>query len=143
MRLYMGLAAIAVVLSGCAGKGLLEPEAQGVSEAFVVNADPIAALRRASEYVRVCHEDRDHPYGASYGAKRSLGERGLPHAVKVYKTAEPARILELIQVQEGERASQANVTVTVLAESIWDTQEIAMARQSIETATPVCRPLEH
>lgn len=143
MRLYMGLAAMAIALAGCAGKGLLEPDAQGTSEAFVVNADPMAALRRVSEYVRICHEERVYPYGASYEAKRQLGERGLPHQVMVSKTKEPAKILEQIQVQEGERANQAQVKIIVLGEGIWDAAEIAAARESIETSTPVCRKLEN
>ncbi|AMD48057.1 BPTD_2524 family lipoprotein [Bordetella holmesii] len=139
MRQWMGLAAIAVVLSGCASKGLQERDVAGVSETFVVNADPMAALRRASEYVRVCHEVRAHPYGVVYAGKRSVGDRGLPNEILVHKETEPAKILERINTQPAEFANQAQVTVTVLAEGVWDTAEIAAARRSIESSTPVCR----
>lgn len=115
MRLWMGLAAVAVVLSGCASKGLLEPDAKGITQSFVVDADPMAALRRASEYVRVCHEARAHPYGAVYVGKRSVGERGLPNEILVHKETESAKILERIHTQAAERANQAQVEVTVLA----------------------------
>ena len=142
MRLWMGLAAVAVVLSGCASKGLLEPDAKGITQSFVVDADPMAALRRACEYVRVCHEARAHPYGAVYVGKRSVGERGLPNEILVHKETESAKILERIHTQAAERANQAQVEVTVLGEGIWDQAEIAAARQSITSATPACRALQ-
>ncbi|AZY49649.1 BPTD_2524 family lipoprotein [Bordetella avium] len=142
MRLGLGVAAIAIALSGCASKGLMEPGAQGVSQEFLVNADPMAAFRRASEYVRVCHEVRAHPYQVEYGGKRVIGQRGLPHEVLVHQLGEEAKILERIQVQEAERASQARVKVIVLGGGVWDGAEIAAAKQSIESSTPVCRALE-
>lgn len=140
MRLWIGVAAVAVVLSGCASRGLLEPDAKGVTQTFVVNADPMAAFRRASEYVRICHEERAQPYGAVYVGKRGLGDRGLPNEVLVHKETEAAKVLERIQTSPAEMGNQATVTVIVLGEGQWDAAEIAAAKASIEKSQADCRP---
>jgi hypothetical protein len=51
---------------------------------------------------------------------------------------EPAKVLELIAA-ESASPSTAKVTITVLGEGRWDAAEIAAARASIQSATPVCR----
>jgi len=138
----LGLAGltVAVVLSGCASKGLLSGDAPGATDTFTVQADFQAAYRRAGEYVRVCHEQRRHPYGVVYTSHHSLGQKGAPNEVQVYKKTEPAKILEIIRAQaDGPATSQ--VTVLVLGEAPWDEAEIQAARASIQSATPVCRPL--
>lgn len=141
MRKQAGLMAVVAltVLAGCASTGLREHP--GIKETFEVNADFQASYRRASEYARVCHEQRAHPYGATYGYGRAEGEKGDPNEVIVYRTTERAKILEIIQTLPSETPGRSNVTVTVLNEGLWDSAEIAAARQSIQSATPVCRPL--
>ncbi|WP_094832677.1 BPTD_2524 family lipoprotein [Bordetella genomosp. 1] len=134
------LAAVALTaLAGCASTGLRENP--GVKETFEVNADFQASYRRATEYARVCHEQRAHPYGATYNYGRAEGEKGDPNEVIVYRSTERAKILEIIQTLPSEKPGWSRVTVSVLNEGIWDSAEIAAARKSIETATPVCRPL--
>ncbi|MBV7482453.1 BPTD_2524 family lipoprotein [Bordetella sp. BOR01] len=138
----LGLAGltVAVALSGCASKGLLSGDAPGAADTFAVQADFQAAYRRAGEYVRVCHEQRRHPYGIVYMSHHSLGQKGAPNEVQVYKKTEPAKILEIIRAQpDGPATSQ--VTVQVVGEAPWDEAEIQAARASIQSATPVCRPL--
>ncbi|AMG88388.1 BPTD_2524 family lipoprotein [Bordetella bronchiseptica] len=126
------------VLSGCASQGLLSGDTPGLSESFIVTADFQAAYRRAGEYVRVCHEQRPHPYGVVYQSSRRLGDRGAPNEVHVFKREEPTKILEIIQSQT-ETPSTARVTVRVLGDGKWDAAEIAAAKASIQSATPVCR----
>lgn len=130
--------AIAVTLSGCAGKGLLSGDAPGVTETFPVQADVQAAHRRASEFVRVCHEERVHPYGAVYQTRQSLGDKGAPNEIRVFKQTEPAKILEIIRAQSNGLAA-STVTVMVLGEGVWDEAEIQAVKASIQSATPTCR----
>jgi len=138
----LGLAGltVAVVLSGCASKGLLSGDPPGATETFAVQADVQAAHRRAGEFVRVCHEQRAHPYGVTYLSHQNLGEKGAPNEIQVYKKTEPAKILEIIRAQSDGPAT-SNVTVLVLGEGLWDEAEIQAAKTSIQSATPVCRPL--
>jgi len=138
----LGLAGltIAVALSGCASKGLLSGDPPGATDTFQVQADVQAASRRAGEYVRVCHEQRRHPYGTVYLSHHSLGQKGAPNEIQIYKKTEPAKILEIIRAQaDGAAASQ--VTVMVLGDAPWDAAEAQAAKASIQSATPVCRPL--
>ncbi|CAM4153873.1 BPTD_2524 family lipoprotein [Bordetella muralis] len=142
----LGLAGLtmAVVLSGCASKGLLSGDPPGATETFSVQADVQAAHRRAGEYVRVCHEERAHPYGVVYQSHQSLGEKGAPNEIQIFKQTEPAKILEIIRAQsQSDSPNASNVTVMVLGEGQWDQAEIQAARASIQSATPVCRPLDN
>jgi len=136
---WIGVLAVAGTLAGCANTGLSEQP--GISETFSVAADYQAAYRRAGEYLRVCHETREHRYGKVYKTTRELGIRDAPNVMKLYAVDEPLRILEVISAA-ADGPSTSKVTVRVLGEGPWDKTEIAMARRSIETATPVCRPLE-
>ena len=138
----LGLAGltITVALGGCASTGLLSGDPPGATETFPVQADFQAAYRRAGEYVRVCHEQRRHPYGVVYQSHHSLGQKGAPNEIQVYKKTEQAKILEIIRAQaDGAAASQ--VTVMVLGNPPWDAAELQAAKASIQSATPVCRPL--
>lgn len=141
MRLF-GLTGLTVILalSGCASKGLMSGETPGATETFSVQANAQAAHRRAGEYVRVCHEQRSYPYGVMYQTHQTLGERGLPNQIRVFKKTEPAKILEIINTQE-DGPGTSTVTVMVLGEGIWDEAEIEAAKRSIQTATPVCKPI--
>ncbi|OZI51414.1 BPTD_2524 family lipoprotein [Bordetella genomosp. 4] len=140
----LGLAGltIAVVLSGCASKGLLSGDPPGATETFPVQADVQAAHRRAGEYVRVCHNERAYPYGVVYQSHQSLGEKGAPNEIRIFKQTEPAKILEIIRAQ-SDGPNTSNVTVMVLGEGQWDQAEIEAAKASIQSATPVCRPLDN
>lgn len=135
------LAAVLIIIalaSGCASKGLLSGDTPGVADTFDVAADYQAAYRRASEYVRVCYERRGHPYGVVYQSRHSLGQKGAPNEIHVYKKTEPAKVLEIFQSQAN-GPSASRVTVRVLGEAPWDAAEVAAARTSIQSATPVCR----
>ncbi|MCD0505717.1 BPTD_2524 family lipoprotein [Bordetella petrii] len=138
----LGLAGLAVVvgLGGCASKGLLSGDPPGATDTFAVQADFQAAYRRAGEYVRVCHEQRRHPYGAVYISHHSLGQKGMPNEIQVFKKTEPAKILQIIRAQAA-GAADSQVTVMVLGDAPWDAAEVQAAKASIQSATPVCRPL--
>jgi len=125
-----------LVLGGCAFGG--SEEAPRPTLTFETPTEYTAAYRRAREYVRVCHEEAEFRYGVRYGSNRSLVDKTATGELKVFKIPEERRILESIRVQPaGPRA--ANVTIVVDGEGKWDTQEMAAARASIESATPVCR----
>lgn len=149
-------------LSGCANTGLMQ--AKGISDSFVVNTDAESAYRRALEYIRVCDISRAHPYGQTYGVardndptssesifdavsgdgaqKNKLTQTALGR-IRVFKVGEEAKILELIQAKvESIEPVATRVTVTVLGTGAWDQAELAAAHKSIQSATPVCRPLE-
>lgn len=152
----------ASLLAGCASKGLMESDAKGLSDSFSVSTDYESVYRRAQQYVRVCHVQRPHRY-VEYASIRD-GDQSPDDSIfglfdtqraneqqkykdmgriRVFKVGEAAKVLELIEAR-GESVSPVStrVTVSVLGTDIWDKAELAAARQSIETATPVCRPLE-
>lgn len=124
-------------LAGCVSG--VEPGGKFPSATFDVAADYTAAYRRASEYVRVCHEQAPHRYDVAYAANRSLVDKTATGEISVFKTTEPAKLLEVVRAKpNGPRT--AEVTVTVLGDgTTWDAEELAAAKQSIQTATPVCR----
>lgn len=133
---WVGVTLMAV-LGGCASTGVYESDTV-VKDTFIVDTNYQAAFRRAGEYVRTCHVNVQHPYHVAYAWKHVLGEKGAPDEVQVYKVGETAKILELISA-EADGPAKAKVTVTVLGEGRWDAAEIAAARASIQSATPVCR----
>lgn len=128
---------LAVVLAGCASKGVYESEAVQ-KETFSVDTNYQAAFRRGGEYVRTCHMNVKHPYGVAYAWRHVLGEKGAPDEIQVYKVGEPAAVLELISA-EADGPAKSKVTVTVLGQGRWDKAELAAVRASIQTATPTCR----
>jgi hypothetical protein len=133
---WVGMAA-AVVLAGCASRGVYESDAV-LKETFSVNTNYEAAFRRAGEYVRVCHVQVQHAYNVAYAWRHVKGEKGAPDEVQLYRVTEPAKVLELIAA-EADTPSTSKVTVTVLGEGQWDAAEIAAAKASIQSATPMCR----
>lgn len=130
-------ATLAALLAGCASTGVYEAEAVK-KETFNVDTSYQAAFRRAGEYVRTCHVLKPHAYGAAYAWRHTLGEKGAPDEIKVFKVGQPATVLALISA-EPDGPAKSKVTVTVLGEGVWDEAEIAAARKSIQSATPVCR----
>lgn len=134
--LWVGMA-FAALLAGCASKGVYESDAV-VTETFVVNTHSEAAFRRAGEYLRACHTQVQHAYNAAYAWRAVKGEKGAPDEARLYKVTEPAKVLELISA-ESATPSTSKVTITVLGEGRWDAAEIAAAKASIQSATPVCR----
>ncbi|MGN6580262.1 MAG: BPTD_2524 family lipoprotein [Bordetella sp.] len=160
----LGCAALALVggLAGCANTGLMQTK--GVSDSFIVNTDVESAYRRALEYLRVCDLSRAHPYGQTYGiardndpmagesffdavsgggAKKNTPTQTALGRIRVFKVGEEAKILELFEAKsESIEPVTARVTVTVLGTGIWDKAELAAARKSIQSATPVCRSPE-
>ncbi|HEY0294638.1 MAG TPA: hypothetical protein VGC69_04795 [Bordetella sp.] len=157
------MAGMGLLMAGCADTGLMEKQAQGLSDSFTVSTDTDSAYRRGIEYVRVCHKSRPHPYGATYGSLRDSDMEGGsddPFAflssdkdkdskskaggrIRVYKVGQEAKILELIEARSVSVAPvETRVTVRVLGTDAWDKAELAAAHQSIQSATPTCRPLE-
>jgi hypothetical protein len=126
-------------LSGCASTGL--KEAQGISETFTVGTEYQAATRRAGQYMRVCHIERLHHYGVEYGSGGEKGVRDAPNKLWVFRTTEPSKLLEIIETRMAGPDS-ATVTVRVLGQDPWDAAELAAAKQSIQSATPACRPFD-
>lgn len=129
--------ALAAMLAGCASTGVYESET-AIKDTFSVNTNYQAAFRRAGEYVRTCHTQVQHPYGVSYAWRHSLGEKGAPDEIQLYKVGQPATVLELISA-EADGPANAKVTVTVLGDGRWDQAELEAARKSIQSATPMCR----
>ena len=115
-RVDRGAAGPAGVLSGCASQGLLSGDTPGLSGKFHRHGGfPGGISPRRRKCVRVCHEQRPHPYGVVYQSSRRLGDRGAPNEVHVFKREEPTKILEIIQSQT-ETPSTARVTVRVLGD---------------------------
>jgi hypothetical protein len=137
-RLALSMAGLSAALAACVNTGL--KEAQGISATFPVSADYQAATRRAIEYARVCLERREHPYGAVYVWSIDKGARNAPNSVQVFRQEEEHKILQAVEAK-ADTPSTATVTVRVLGPAPWDQAELAAAQQSIQTATPVCRPL--
>lgn len=125
------------LLAGCASDGVMS-EAAAPSETFEVAANYHAAQRRAAEYLRTCYVAKSHPYGVTYQVNSAQGEKGAPNDVRLTKESEPAKVLVRIVAKESGPATSA-VTVTVLGSAGWDMAEIAAAKASIQSATPVCR----
>ncbi|KRC76497.1 hypothetical protein D3C87_475170 [compost metagenome] len=128
---------LAALLAGCASKGVYEVESVK-KDTFSVDTNYQAAFRRAGEYVRACHVQVQHPYGVSYAWRHTIGEKGAPDEIQVFKVGEPATVLELISA-EADGPAKSKVTVTVLGEGRWDEAEIAALRKSVQSATPECR----
>jgi hypothetical protein len=124
------------MLGGCASG--IEPGGNFPSETFDVSTPYDAAYRRAGEFVRVCHTAPEHRYGVVYGDHRTLDEKFATAEIVVYKVPEPTVHLEVIQAKPKGK-TDATVTVTVLGQGMWDARELAAAKQSIQSATPVCR----
>jgi hypothetical protein len=125
-----------LILGGCASG--IEPGGQFPSETFDVSTPYQAAFRRASEFVRVCHVDPEHPYGVQYRDASTLDEQFGTAQIAVYKVPEPTVRLEVFEFKPKGKVD-STVTVTVLGKGLWDAREIAAAKQSIQSATPTCR----
>jgi len=135
------LASALVLLGGCAAEGVTS-DGNFPSLTFPVQTDYMAAFRRASEFVRVCHTDVVYAYGLNYLSNISYDERTATGTVSVYKRTEPAKLLEVIKVRPDgpvNTARYATVTVTVFGGDPWDQPEMEAARRSIQSATPSCR----
>jgi hypothetical protein len=130
------IVALLLALGGCAGG--IQPGGNFPSETFDVAAPYEAAFRRAAEFIRVCHIDPVHPYDVKFGDSRSIVEKTATAEIAVFQIPEPARRLEIIRARPKGKVD-STVTVTVFGEGVWDAKEIAAAKQSIQTATPVCR----
>lgn len=149
-------------LAGCANTGLMQTK--GISDSFVVDTDTDSAYRRVLEYIRVCDLSRTHRYGQTYGivrdndpsagdgffglsaddnAKKNKPAQTTLGRVRVFKVGEEAKILELFEAKsESIEPVTTRVTVTVLGTGAWDQAELNAAHKSIQSATPICRPLE-
>jgi hypothetical protein len=130
------IVAVLLTLGGCAAG--IQPGGNFPSETFDVAAPYEAAYRRAAEFVRVCHIDPVQPYDVKFGDSRSLVDKTATAEIAVYQIPEPTRRLEIIRARPKGKVD-STVTVTVLGEGVWDAGELAAAKQSIQTATPVCR----
>jgi len=131
----VGLVA-ATVLGGCAGgiqAGGVHPKIE-----FIVAATHEAVYRRATEYVRVCHENSTRSLGMRYVATRVLNVQGNRAELRVHPSTRPRELLEIITVAPY-GMGDAVVNATVLGQKEWDQAELQALQQSIESATPLCR----
>ena len=127
-----------ITLAGCASKGVVTGTGEFPSQTFEVKTDYEAAHRRAAEFLRVCHVDREHPFGVGYIASPTIDTKGTIATLRLAQTDQPIRNLLVIE-SEPSGARTATVHVTVIGEQQWDDAQIEAAKQSIQTATPVCR----
>ena len=143
---YVLGAIVLATAAGCASRGVVSGAAGGAgsgsseypSETFEVQTDYEAALRRAGEFYRVCFVGKEHPFGVGYVANPSVDLKGTLGATRLAQVDQPARTLMLIETEPSGPRS-ATVHVTVIGERQWDAAQIDAARQSIQSATPVCR----
>ncbi|OZI59873.1 BPTD_2524 family lipoprotein [Bordetella genomosp. 11] len=136
-RCRLSLLAALICLGGCASG--IEPGGNFPSVTFDVTTPYDAAYRRAAEFARVCHTAPEHPYGVEYRASETLDDKFAVGRIVVVKVPEPAVHLEVIETKPKGK-TDSTVTVTVLGQGLWDAGELAAAKQSIQSATPVCRP---
>ncbi|ANN66407.1 BPTD_2524 family lipoprotein [Bordetella bronchialis] len=130
------LLAVLVCLGGCASG--IESGGNFPSDTFDVSTPYDAAFRRAGEFVRVCHTEREYPYGVQYRDSQKLDEQFAVGRIAIFKVPEPTVHLETMEIKPKGKMD-ATVTVTVLGKGMWDSRELAAARRSIQSATPVCR----
>ncbi len=136
------LASALVLLGGCASEGVSSSDGNFPTLTFPVQTDYMSAFRRTTEFVRVCHVDVVYAYGVNYLSDSKYDERTATGTVTVFKRGEEAKMLEVIKVRPDgsvNTARFATVTVSVLGSGPWDQSEMEAARQSIQSATPVCR----
>ncbi|ARP81040.1 hypothetical protein CAL12_09410 [Bordetella genomosp. 8] len=131
------LFAALALLAGCASG--IEPGGNFPAVTFDVATPYDAALRRGSEFVRICHTAPEHPYGVEYRDTMTLDEKFAVGRIVVIKVPEPTVHLEVLEFKPKGK-TDATVTATVVGRDIWDQKELEAVQRSIETATPVCRP---
>lgn len=135
---YVLGAIVVATAAGCAGRGVVTGTDEFPSETFEVQTDYEAAHRRANEYFRVCQVEKEHPFGVAYVATPSVDLKGTLGTTRLAQVDQPARTLMVIEAEpSGPRT--ATVHVTVIGERQFDAAQIEAARQSIQSATPVCR----
>jgi len=126
----------AALLTGCASgiqSGGSHPNIE-----FSVAAGHEAVYRRATEYVRVCHENSTRSVGVRYVGTRVLNAKGNRAEIRVHQSERPRQLLEIIAVVPN-GAGDAMVNATVLGEQEWDQAELQALKASLESATPTCR----
>ena len=130
-------AGLLVMLAGCAGGGV-EPGGDFPQQTFTVNTDYEAAYRRASEFFRVCHVQADKKYGVQYVAQNNVDRKGTLTTIRLSQINNTQRALMIFESEpDGPRQSKA--TVTVYGQAPWDAEQMDALRQSVQSATPVCR----
>jgi len=132
----MSVVGLTAVLMGCAGG--IEPGGQHPSIEFTVAAAHEAVYRRATEYVRVCHENSTRAVGVTYVGTRVLSATGNRAEIRVHQSGRPKELLAIIAVAPY-GMGDAVVNATVLGQKEWDLAELQALQTSIESATPACR----
>jgi len=130
-----GMAAV-LALTGCASG--IQPGGAHPDINFTVTATHEAVYRRATEYVRVCHENSRRRVGVTYVATRVLNPQGAARELRVHQRGRPGELLEIISVTPYGQGD-AQVHATVLGEREWDQAELQALRASLLSATPTCR----
>jgi hypothetical protein len=126
------------ILAGCASRGADSPDT-GITENFTVSTDYQAAYRRANDYFRVCYVDHAHRYNVKYVSKQGIDEKGTTAEARLALAHEPKKTLEVFSSRPSvDNREVAQATLRVLGEGRWNKAELAAAKQSIQTATPVC-----
>lgn len=129
------VAASLLAIAGCA-MGIKENGQGAVRDSFHAPITYQEAYRRADAYARHCRTSTNW-FKGSFQVDGNLyadNQTGVIHI-----TAHgPGKDLERIEIAAAKNGG-SDVTVTAWGIGIWDAREIAAARQSIETGTPVCR----
>jgi hypothetical protein len=130
--------ALAMALAGCVSRGV-DSSDHTITQSFTVQADYQSAYRRATEYFRVCWIQPPHRYNAQYDVSRDVDFKGTTTSVRLFNVKEPTKTLEQFSSRPSGLVT-AEVTMRVLGENVWDQAELDAAKQSLLSATPVCRP---
>lgn len=136
-KVSLSLVVLTLALTACASRGV-ENDESALVDTFDVATDYESAFRRAGEYYRVCYVERAHRYNVEYGVTKGVDYKGTTAEYRLFKSREPAKILERFSVRPA-GPKQSVATLTLLNADGWDQSEAAVARQSIQSATPVCR----
>lgn len=135
--MFFGVGSAVLALAGCAGGGV-QPGGDFPHETFAVNTDYEAAFRRANEFFRVCHVEAEKRYGVQYLTQTNVDRKGTLATIQLAQLNQAERPMMIFESEpDGPRQSKA--TITVYGPAPWDAAQIAAVRQSVQTATPVCR----
>jgi len=120
-----------LALSACVA-GIKENGQGAARDSFHAPTTYQEAYRRADAFARHCHANTD--WFKVAGNLYTDNQTGVVHITAPSATGDLERI-DIATAKDG----GSDVTVTAWSKGIWDAREIAAARQSIETGTPVCR----
>jgi hypothetical protein len=131
-----------VVLAGCASRGADSADT-GISESFSVSTNYQAAYRRAADYFRVCYVEHPHRYNARYVTNNGIDEKGTTADARLAPANEPTKTLIWFTARPStDYREESEATLRVLGVGRWNKADLAVAKQSIQTATPDCSTVD-